>query len=105
MSPRITYQGACVLQALSSGRSYGFDIMDFTALPSGTVYPILRRLEEHGLVCSQWEDSTEARGDRRPRRRNYELTEAGRAALALADERLALHRQMFASIPDTGEVT
>lgn len=103
MSPRITYQGACVLQALSRGRSYGFDIMDFTALPSGTVYPILRRLEDHGLVRSEWEGVQEAHGDRRPRRRNYELTEAGRAALGLADERLALHRQMFASTPETGE--
>ena len=105
MSPRITYQGACVLQALSRGRSYGFEIMDFTALPSGTVYPILRRLEDNGLVRSEWEDSREAHGDRRPRRRNYELTEGGRAALALADERLALHRQIFGSTPETGEAT
>jgi PadR family transcriptional regulator PadR len=102
---RITYQGACVLQALSRGRSYGFEIMDFTALPSGTVYPILRRLEDNELVRSEWEDSKDAHPDRRPRRRNYELTDAGRAALVLADERLALHRQMFDSTPETGEVT
>ena len=45
---RITYPIACVLQALASGFHYGFDIMEFTGLPSGTVYPILRRLDEAG---------------------------------------------------------
>ena len=96
MAPRITYQSACVLQALSQGLRYGFDIMDFTGLPSGTVYPILRRFEDHGMVRSEWEEGEEAREDRRPRRRNYELTEAGRAALALASDRLAIHRNIFA---------
>ena len=50
MTPRISYPGACVLQALFKGSRYGFDIMDFTGLPSGTVYPLLRRFEDHGLV-------------------------------------------------------
>ncbi len=43
--PRITYPGACVLQAVSRECRYGFDVMDFAGLPSGTVYPILRRYE------------------------------------------------------------
>ncbi len=103
MSPRITYQSACVLQALARDLRYGFDIMDFTGLPSGTVYPILRRFEEKGLVGSEWEDTGAAHGDRRPRRRNYALTLAGREALTLADERLALHRQMFAPALDMPE--
>ncbi|MCG8469139.1 MAG: PadR family transcriptional regulator, partial [Gemmatimonadetes bacterium] len=34
-----------VLHAVAVGRRYGFDIMDSTGLPSGTVYPALRRLE------------------------------------------------------------
>jgi PadR family transcriptional regulator PadR len=99
VTPRITYQAACVLQALSQGLKYGFDIMDFTGLPSGTVYPILRRFEEHGLVESDWEDASEAHGDRRPKRRNYQLTTEGSATLVLAGERLALHRQIFGA-PD-----
>ena len=36
---------AVILQALENGYQYGFDIMDVTGLPSGTVYPALRRLE------------------------------------------------------------
>jgi PadR family transcriptional regulator len=95
MDTRITYQGACVLQALASGVRCGFDVMDFTGLPSGTVYPVLRRFEEHGLLRSEWEDEERARAEGRPRRRNYDLTAEGRAALALAAERLALHRRIF----------
>ena len=42
---RLTYPTTLVLQALLQGHHHGFDIMDATSLPSGTVYPILRRLE------------------------------------------------------------
>jgi PadR family transcriptional regulator PadR len=102
---RITYQGACVLQALSRGLSYGFDIMELTGLPSGSVYPILRRFEEHGLVESEWEDADEAHADRRPRRRNYRLTDVGRAELTAAAERLALHRNLFLDGKRAGEAS
>lgn len=93
---RITYPGACVLQALANDYQYGFDIMDFTGLPSGSVYPILRRFEERGLVRSRWESAKAATADGRPRRRNYQLTKLGETALKLAAERLALHHRMFA---------
>ena len=95
MGDRITYQGACVLQALARGSSYGFDIMELTGLPSGTVYPVLRRFEERGLVSSEWEDEGAAHGDGRPRRRHYQLTSRGAEALTAAAERLALHRRIF----------
>ena len=92
---RITYPAACVLQALSKGRAYGFDIMEHTGLPSGTVYPLLRRFESSGLVRSGWETPEEAFGDRRPQRRNYELTDRGREALELAAERYRQHLGIF----------
>ena len=41
----LTYATASVLLAVRSGQRYGFEIMDATGLPDGTVYPILRRLE------------------------------------------------------------
>jgi PadR family transcriptional regulator, regulatory protein PadR len=41
----------------------------------GTLYKALGRLEEFGLLTSQWEDGATAEG--RPRRRLYELTERG----------------------------
>jgi PadR family transcriptional regulator, regulatory protein PadR len=45
-------------------------------LPEGTIYPALHRLERAGLLASRWE------GETKRRRRVYELTPQGRAALA-----------------------
>jgi len=77
-----------VLQALSKGYRYGFDIIDATGLPSGTVYPILGRLEEDGLVTSSWEDAEAAHAEKRPPRRYYELAAPGAEALERALGRL-----------------
>jgi len=83
---RLTRPTALVLLALSRGVRHGFDVLDATGLPSGTVYPILRRLEDAGAVRSPWEPVEAARQAGRPPRRYYELTGAGagtlRAALA-----------------------
>ena len=53
--PRLTRPTALVLIALARGLRHGFDVLDATGLESGTVYPILRRLEDAGLVRSHWE--------------------------------------------------
>ncbi len=92
---RLTYHGALVLQALARGYRYGFEIMDFAGLPSGTAYPILRRFELEKLVRSRWEGERAAQRDGRPRRRYYELTEEGRKLLSLALERFSQHRRVF----------
>lgn len=82
MAPtRITYPTAVVLVALSQGCRYGFEIMDATGLASGTVYPILRRLEEARLLSARWENVTDARDEQRPPRRYYQITGAGRQAV------------------------
>jgi DNA-binding PadR family transcriptional regulator len=81
---RVTYPTALVLQALLDGHHHGFDIMDATGLPSGTVYPILRRLDAEGLVRSRWERDTVAHREQRPSRRYYELSAGGRAFAAQA---------------------
>jgi DNA-binding PadR family transcriptional regulator len=83
----LTYPTALVLQALSRGFHHGFDIMDATGLPSGTVYPILRRLDREGLLKSAWERAAIAQREQRPPRRYYEITADGRAMLADAIER------------------
>jgi PadR family transcriptional regulator, regulatory protein PadR len=75
---RLTYPTALVLQALLDGHHHGFDIMDATGLRSGTVYPILRRLDAEGCVRSRWEKEGVARKEQRPPRRYYELTAGGR---------------------------
>jgi len=54
---------------------WGLQLTKELGLPSGTVYPLLERLEREGFVVSQW-DSEQARG---PRRRLYSITEEGRS--------------------------
>lgn len=89
---RLTYPTTLVLHALLQGHHHGFDIMDATALPSGTVYPILRRLEAEGCVRSHWEEDREARKEQRPPRRYYEITTHGRSVARDAASRYrALH--------------
>jgi len=90
----VTLPTTLVLQALAVGHQYGFDIMDATGLPSGTVYPVLRRLEKEALVRASWEDPDAAREEQRPPRRNYELTAAGEALLATARARYRMPREI-----------
>jgi hypothetical protein len=75
-----------VLKAIAAGVRHGFDVMDATGLPSGTVYPILGRLDRAGLVRSRWEAPALAQRDKRPPRRYYEISSAGARALALSIE-------------------
>lgn len=98
MSPRLnlTYPTALVLQALSRGFHHGFDIMDATGLPSGTVYPILRRLDREGLVESTWEAPSIAQREQRPPRRYYEITGEGETMLAEAVRRYRVLGQAVA---------
>lgn len=83
--PNLTFPTGLVLQAIASGFRHGFDIIDATGLPSGTVYPALRRLEAAGCLSSEWEDEAEA--DRRPTRRYYALTPQGQALLERSIDR------------------
>lgn len=98
-SVRMTQVTALVLRAIAGGYRYGFDVMEACALPSGTVYPALRRLEKGGLLESRWEREAEAHADGRPRRRTYELTPAGAAALMDAEHKLAEMRRMLGDLP------
>ena len=86
----LSFSATAILRALSNGYVYGFDIMDATGLPSGTVYPALRRMEDAGLIKSRWESSAAAQEGQRPPRRYYELSKAGARALAEAAERYRL---------------
>jgi PadR family transcriptional regulator len=86
----LTYPTTLVLHALASGSGHGFDVIDATGLASGTVYPILRRLEEERLVTARWESVSIAREEQRPPRRYYELTAAGQEVLEKALERYRL---------------
>jgi len=90
MANYLSHSAAVILQALAGGYKYGFDIMDISGLPSGTVYPALRRLEQTGLIDSKWEKEGIAQRDGRPPRKYYELTPDGKQALADAVKRYRL---------------
>ncbi|MEU7480845.1 PadR family transcriptional regulator [Lentzea sp. NPDC042327] len=67
-----------VLEVLlgASGPRWGLEIIKLTGRPSGSVYPLLDRLERAGWVTSSWEDDDTRKG---PRRRMYVLTPDGAA--------------------------
>ena len=72
----------CVLALLQSGDRYGFELTrelasaDGLVTSEGTVYPLLTRLRNDGLVDTYWQDSLEG-----PPRRYYRITPAGNRAL------------------------
>ena len=93
--PALSYTGLFILQALAQGHRFGFDIMEVTALPSGTIYPALRRLEALDLVTSDWESDVKARSEGRPRRRYYKLTPSGKRQLSKAEARFRAVDRLF----------
>jgi PadR family transcriptional regulator PadR len=77
----------CVLNALSGGRLYGYDIvrqlreLDGMVISEGTVYPLLTRLKRESFVETTLEESPEG-----PARKYYALTEKGRRQLAVMND-------------------
>jgi len=88
--PRLTHITALILQAIDAGIVYGFSIMEMTGLPSGTVYPAMRRMEDDQLIRSRWERQAIADREQRPPRKYYQLTNAGKSALEASRKRYPL---------------
>lgn len=90
MEPRLTSQTIDVLASFAERPSeplYGLEVIRMTGLKSGTLYPILARLESAKWLESSWDD----RQIRGPRRRLYRLTGEGeRAASGLSRSRRAV---------------
>ncbi|MET9654393.1 MULTISPECIES: helix-turn-helix transcriptional regulator [unclassified Streptomyces] len=85
-----------VLSRLTDGESYGYEIAKALAeaglgeIKGGTLYPVLNRLEEAGLVEAEFRAA-----ERGPGRRYYRLTERGRTSLAAESGAwLAFHRSV-----------
>ena len=89
---RLSLSALTVLQAVANGFEYGFDVIDATGLPSGTVYPALSRLERDGYLRSAWEDDDRAHREGRPARRYYRVTAPGARVL---DETLNYYRSVI----------
>lgn len=87
-----------VLAALAGGPAHGYAVIEEIRrrsgeafdLPEGTVYPVLHRLEQSGMLASRWVTAESGR-----RRRIYALTRRG--SRALADQR-AVWEQFSAAV-------
>ncbi len=71
----------CILSVLKDGEAYTSDILETLKdakmlVVEGTIYPLLTRLKNAGLLSYRWEESTSG-----PPRKYYELTETGRLFL------------------------
>lgn len=83
-APNISRQTLAVLAALLTQPQawrYGYDLSKETGLKSGTLYPLLIRLADQGLLEAEWRAPLTPG---RPPRHAYRLTDAG---IALARER------------------
>src|ERR1700753_2382957 len=87
---KLSHTAAMILQAIQAGHGYGFSVMEVTGLPSGTVYPAVRRLERDDLIRSQWEKQSIADAEQRPPRKYYKLTPTGKATLEASQNRYPL---------------
>ena len=94
---KLSHTAAIILQALDAGFVYGFSIMEMTGLPSGTVYPAMRRLERDALIRSQWERQSIADAEQRPARKYYKLTAAGKTTLLASRKRYPLLERLVPS--------
>jgi DNA-binding PadR family transcriptional regulator len=93
--PKLSHTAAMILQAIHAGFKYGFSIMEMTGLPSGTVYPAMRRLEGDGLIRSQWERQAIADAEQRPARKYYKLSAAGISSLEASRKRYPLLERLI----------
>jgi len=96
MAPRMTIPTQLVLRALlehPTREMYGLEICQAAGLASGTIHPILARLERLGWLESRWEEIDPAK-EGRPKRRYYQLSPDGaeQARHALANARTSVSR-------------
>ena len=103
-APRTTIPTQLVLRELLTDPTrevYGLELGRAAGLASGTVHPILARLESLGWVTSRWED-VDPRAASRPARRYYRLTDDGAQAARPALARAARTAGGFRAVPVPG---
>ncbi len=80
----------CVLAVVAEGATYGYAVAQrlqgagLGTIKGGTLYPVLTRLEQEGLLTSSWRE-----GEGGPGRKYFAVTPAGQQAL---DDRAAAWR-------------
>jgi PadR family transcriptional regulator PadR len=92
----------CVLAALRDGERYGYELAQVLArsglgeIKGGTLYPVLARLADSGLVTAEWRP-----GAGGPARKYYVLTPAGAELLALESAQWRSFHDAVRAILDT----
>lgn len=75
----------CALSVVSRGDCYGYELVNRISrcmeITEGTIYPLMKRLKDGGLIESYIVESSEG-----PPRKYYRITEAGRAELSRLSE-------------------
>ncbi|MGW2219806.1 PadR family transcriptional regulator [Nonomuraea sp. NPDC001684] len=102
--PRMTMPTMLVLRALLEDPTramYGLEICAAAGLPSGTIHPILARLEGFDWLESSWEE-LDPREEGRPRRRYYRFTPDGAQLARQALDRSAAKRAALRLRPSGG---
>ncbi len=94
-----------LLLALRDGTAHGYDLADQIAdylglkrIDHGNLYRGLRRLEEEGIVTSQWND-----GDLGRSKRTYALTDTGESLLETWAEALQFTQERLSALLDSYE--
>jgi PadR family transcriptional regulator PadR len=95
----------CVLALLrDGGEQYGFDLVrqlaaaDELVTSEGTIYPLLTRLRQEGLVATTWRESPQG-----PPRRYYHITREGKAALETFTDQWVRFRSAVDRLLGTGD--
>jgi len=81
---RVTYaliQVSAALMNDATGRHWGYELSKRSGVRSGVMYPILQRMLDEGWLTDGWEDQEQVGRAKRPPRRYYQVTDAGKAAL------------------------
>jgi PadR family transcriptional regulator PadR len=64
-----------------TGRHWGYELSKQSGVRSGVMYPILQRMLDEGWLTDGWEDQKQVGRAKRPPRRYYQVTDAGKTAL------------------------
>lgn len=80
---RSTLAVAEVMLSNPSGRYYGYDLQRVTGVRAGTLYPLLVRWLNRGLLTDAWQDPQDMGARQHLPRRYYTLTDKGRAKLGV----------------------
>ena len=101
LTPRLTHQNLIVLKIFMDrprNPLCGANLIKLTGLPSGTIYPILFRFEQFGLLESEWE-AGKSKILGRPRKRLYRITPSGRELVRKALSPLSLNSSQLIPSP------